>query len=84
MGSRKDWCDRMQQTITALAKVIVHGPGKHAVAREDERQAKVFWDMLKEEDCGHVVPLWLNSLGREIPKAAREKERKRILFYVKL
>ena len=78
MSSRVDWCDRVAEKRKALAKAIIKG--------NNHREERVFggelWDMMKTEDK-HSASAQLCLLGSEISRLAREKERKRILFYVK-
>jgi hypothetical protein len=79
MDSRRDWCERVEQRVKDLAQAIV----KDCSYREEERKAEELWDLLKVE-LEVSCPRRLLMLGREISKLAREKERKRILFFVKM
>ena len=78
-SSRVDWCDRVAEKRKALAKAIIKGDNH----REERVLGGELWDMWKTEDK-HSVSVQLSLLGSEISRLAREKERKRILFYVKM
>ena len=79
MTSRVDWCDRVAEKRKASAKAIIKGDN-HCEVRVLGGE---LWDMMKTEDK-HSVSVQLSLLGSEISRPAREKERKRILFYVKM
>ena len=79
MSSRIDWCNHVAEKRKALAKVIIKGSDH----REEAALGGELWDMIKTEHK-HSVSVQLSLLGSEISRLAREKERKRILFYVKM
>ena len=91
MASRKDWCDPeltssrvgWRHHVSGKRKDLANAITKGNNHREETALGGELWDMMKTEDK-HCVSVQLSLLGSEISNLAREKERKRILFYVKM
>ena len=91
MDSRKDWCDPKLTTtgvewcnsVAEKRKDLAQAMIKGANRRAGTALGMLLWNMLKAEDP-YSASMQLTLLGSEIAKLARDKERKRILTFVKM
>ena len=79
MTSRVEWCNSVAGKRKDLAQAIIKGTNR----REETALGMLLWNMLKTEDP-YSAWMQLTLLGSEIARLARDKERKRILFFVKM
>ena len=79
VNSRVEWCKSVAEKRKDLAQAIIEGTNH----REETALGVQLWDMLKTDDP-YSASKHLTSLGSEIARLARDKERKRILTFVKM